>query len=212
MRTAAWALGAFVAGTLPSPYLIARLAGHSDLIGEMRRRESSGDAHFVLAQKASVALGAVAAVVDMLKGFLPALAARATGQRPSTLAWVGFAAVAGHSFAPFLRAFGGRGLSTAAGAALAVIPKAMVATGLIALAGMILRAGGLGTSIGFGLMAGFAGLFGYPGPLVWMAAGMFALIALRRLEGIGGDHREGIPVGKALVGRLLFDLPRGRHS
>jgi glycerol-3-phosphate acyltransferase PlsY len=212
MRTTLWALAAFVAGTIPSPYVLARLAGRRDVIAEMTRHPSTGDAHFLLAKKVSMKLGVIAAIIDMLKGFVPALLARLSDQNASTIAWVGVAALAGHMYAPFLRAYGGRGLTTTAGVALAVTPKAMVATGLISLAGIIFRAGGLGTSIGFALMAVFAGLFGYPAAFVWMAAAMFVLIAARRLEGIGADRRGGVSFGKAILGRVLFDLPDGRRS
>ncbi|MCA1833926.1 MAG: glycerol-3-phosphate acyltransferase [Actinomycetota bacterium] len=212
MRTFAWAAGAFIVGTLPSPYVIAKVARRNDVIAEMRRPDSAGDAHFLLGKQVSKAAGVVAIIADMLKGFFPALAARITDQPASTLAWVGVAAVAGHSFAPFLRAIGGRGLTTAAGVSLVIVPKAMIATGVIALVGTIARAGGLATGVGFALLAVFAAVFGYAAPLVWMAAGVFALIAIRRLEGVGDDRRGGVPVAKAVVGRVLWDLPNGRHS
>jgi hypothetical protein len=50
----------------------------------------------------------------------------------------------------------------------------------------------------------------YPAPLVWMAAVIFALIALRRLEGIDQDRGAGIAIPRAFVGRVFFDLPRGQ--
>jgi glycerol-3-phosphate acyltransferase PlsY len=127
----------------------------------------------------------------------------------TTVSLVGVAAVAGHAFAPFLRKTGGRGLTTAAGVSLVIIPWAMVAGGLIALGGTIAKRGGFGTSIGFGLLPVFAVAIGYPAGYVFMALGIVALIAIRRLEGIEEDRREGVSVGRAVVGRLLFDLPRG---
>ena len=42
-----------------------------------------------------------------------------------------------------------------------------------------------------------------------MAVGIVALIAIRRLEGLDEDRRDGVSIGRAVVGRLLFDLPRG---
>jgi hypothetical protein len=44
-----------------------------------------------------------------------------------------------------------------------------------------------------------------------MAAGIFAMIAVRRLEGIRDDRRGGVPVGRAIIDRVLFDLPGGRR-
>jgi glycerol-3-phosphate acyltransferase PlsY len=212
IRTAVWVVVVYWIGTIPSPWVIARLAGRTDLIAEMKRRESPGDAHFIVSKKMSGAAGVSAIVLDIMKGFGPALAARVTNQPANTLAWVGAAAVAGHCFAPFLRTVGGRGLTTAAGVSLVIIPKAMIVTGIIALAGTIAKAGGLGTSVGFGLLPVFALLFGYRAALVWMALVIVGLIALRRLEGVTEDHHAGVTMGRAVMARLLFDLPRGGRA
>jgi len=209
MKTVAWIAVAFAAGTIPSPYLIALLARRFDVIKEMRRQDSPGDAHFLVTRRISKTLGVTAMVLDVVKGFVPALIAVRVGESLTTVSLVGVAAVAGHSFAPFLRKSGGRGLTTAAGVSLAIIPWAMVGSGVIALGGTIAKKGGFGTSVGFGLLPIFALLIGYPASYVLMAVGVVALIAIRRLEGIEEDRREGVPVGRAVLGRLLFDLPRG---
>ena len=212
MPTIAWIVIAFASGTLPTPYLMALAAGRKDVIAEMRRQDSPGDAHFVVTRHMSKAAGITAIVLDIAKGFIPALLAVRIEDDPFVSAWVGVAAVAGHSFAPFLRRAGGRGLTTAAGVALVIIPRAMVATGIISLVGTVLHRGGFGTSIGFGLLPIFAILFDYEPGLVWGAAGIVGLIMIRRLEGIEEDRREGVGLGRALLGRLLFDLPRGGHD
>jgi glycerol-3-phosphate acyltransferase PlsY len=207
-----WAIAAYWIGTVPSPWVIARLAARRDVIADMRRGVSLGDAHFLVAKRLSGGLGVLSIVLDIVKGFVPALLARVTGQSDETVAFVAAAAVAGHCFAPFLRAVGGRGLTTAAGVSLVVVPKAMIVAGVIALAGTVAKVGGFGTSVGFGLLPVFAVAFGYATPLVWMTAAVLALIAVRRLEGIGEDRRDGVPLGRAVMGRLLFDLPGGRRS
>jgi hypothetical protein len=92
---------------------------------------------------------------------------------------------------------------------LAIIPWAMVGSGVIALGGTIAKKGGFGTSVGFGLLPIFAVISGYPSAYVYTAIGVVALIAIRRLEGLEEDRRAGVPVGRAVLGRLLFDLPRG---
>jgi hypothetical protein len=45
-----------------------------------------------------------------------------------------------------------------------------------------------------------------------MTAGIAGLIMIRRLEGLEEDRREGIPMPRAILGRLLFDLPRGKRD
>ncbi|MGZ4119368.1 MAG: glycerol-3-phosphate acyltransferase [Actinomycetota bacterium] len=212
MGTVAWVAVAFAAGTIPSPYLMAVLAGRQDVVKEMRRQDSPGDAHFLVTRRISKPLGVTAMALDVMKGFVPALVAVKAGEGVTTVSLVGVAGVAGHSFAPFLRRSGGRGLSTAAGVSLVIIPWAMVGSGVIALGGTIGKRGGFGTSVGFGLLPVFAVIFGYPFGFVMMAVGIVALIAIRRLEGIEEDRREGISIGRALLGRLLFDLPRGKRD
>jgi len=208
VNTFFWILIAFAAGTIPSPYLVALLARRNDVIREMRRQDSPGDAHFLVTRRISKPLGVTAMVLDVFKGFIPALIA-VQHESVTTVSLVGVAAVAGHSFAPFLRKTGGRGLTTAAGVSLVIIPWAMVGSGVIALGGTIAKRGGFGTSVGFGLLPIFALVIGYPGGFVLMAVGIVAMIAVRRLEGLEEDRREGVPIGRAVVGRLLFDLPRG---
>ncbi|MGH2830945.1 MAG: hypothetical protein ACRDJM_10730, partial [Actinomycetota bacterium] len=93
-----------------------------------------------------------------------------------------------------------------------IVPKAMIGSGVIALAGTLAKRGGLGTSVGFGLLPLFALAFRYSGAQVAMCGGLLALIAARRLEGLRADRAEGVPVARALLGRLLFDLPRGKRN
>src|ERR1043166_359560 len=71
-RTAVWVVVVYWIGTIPSPWVIARLAGRTDLIAEMKRRESPGDAHFIVSKKMSAAAGVSAIVLDIMKGFGPA--------------------------------------------------------------------------------------------------------------------------------------------
>ena len=213
MPTIVWVAIGYWVGTLPSPYLVARLAGRDDVIADMRRQDSPGDAHFLVARKMSGAVGGLAIVLDIFKGFIPALIARITsGEDPGTMAWVGIACVAGHCYPPYFRRSGGRGLTTAAGVSLVIVPKAMVGSGVIALAGTLGKLGGFGTSVGFALLPIFAIIFGYNNALVWMSGGIVGLIMIRRLEGIEEDRRDGVPIPRAVLGRLLFDLPRGKRD
>ncbi len=64
--------------------------------------------------------GVVVAVLDVLKGVLPAAGFGAVDHRAGLLA--GLAAVVGHISSPFLRGRGGKGVATAAGAVLGSHP------------------------------------------------------------------------------------------
>ena len=81
--------------------------------------------------------GVMVGVLDVLKGLLPAqltllLVDRVTGYV------VGLACVLGHMFSPFLRGRGGKGVATALGAVLALLP--WLALAMLVLFGVVLAA------------------------------------------------------------------------
>lgn len=65
--------------------------------------------------------GIVVGLLDVAKGFVPALLALWLTDRVTAYA-VGLAAVLGHMFSPFLRGHGGKGVATSLGAVLALLP------------------------------------------------------------------------------------------
>jgi glycerol-3-phosphate acyltransferase PlsY len=102
--------------------------------------------------------GRLVAILDLLKGALPALVARLAGLGDWDVVWVGVAAVVGHITSPFLGFRGGKGLSTAFGLMLVLAPLEMVIGSTIGLT--VLRlirfvpvAAGIAAILTFGLMA-----------------------------------------------------------
>jgi glycerol-3-phosphate acyltransferase PlsY len=204
----AWAVGAYLAGTFPSAYLIS-WANHAQAVLEAsNRRSGEGDAHVLIKAHLGGAWGALAAILDVVKGLMYALAGEHIGSLPeSWLAIVGVLIVVGHSFPFYARSMGGRGLSAAAGVLLALLPVAMVVAGVVIVIGYVLRTTGPASTLGFGLAPVVAWLTGQPGARVAMAAAIFGVILLRRAEGIHFDAAEG-GWPRALVRRLVFDADR----
>lgn len=66
--------------------------------------------------------GILVAVLDILKGFVPALAFALLTDDVAVAEVAGFAAVMGHVTSPFLRGHGGKGVATSVGAILAIQP------------------------------------------------------------------------------------------
>lgn len=134
-------LGSYLFGAIPCGYLLGRVRG-VDL-----RRHGSGNigatnAFRVLGKQ----LGMVVFFCDVVKGLVPALVGAHFGPGWGVLA--GLAAVAGHNWSVFLGFRGGRGVATATGVALALMPKAVIiafviwllvllSTGYISLASII---------------------------------------------------------------------------
>jgi glycerol-3-phosphate acyltransferase PlsY len=200
-----WTVGAYLAGTFPSSYIIIRAKGARAVLEASHRRSGEGDAHVLIKAHLGGAWGALAAILDVAKGMVYALAAVHLGRLPeSWLAIVGVLLVVGHSFPFYARALAGRGLAAAAGVLLALLPAAMVVAGVVIVIGYVLRITGPASTLGFGLAPVVAWLTGQPGPRVAMSAAIFGVILLRRAEGVQLAAADG-GWPRALTRRLLFD-------
>src|SRR6266498_5681349 len=96
-----WAAGGYLAGTLPSTWLVARGKRAKDLISASGRSAGETDAHILMTKHLGVGWTALAATLDVLKGFILVIAGRHWGRRDE--GWValcGVSVVVGHAF-PF---------------------------------------------------------------------------------------------------------------
>jgi glycerol-3-phosphate acyltransferase PlsY len=201
-----WVVGGYLAGTIPSALLVARAKRATAFEAAARRRAGEGDAHIVLWKQLGVAWMAVAATMDVLKGFLFALAARHWGHLPAAwLAAGSFAVVLGHTFPPYARQMAGRGLAAAAGVYLALLPVEMVVAGLLIVLGGAIRATSPFTTVGMASAPVVAAAQGQPRAFVAMAAAVFVLLMARRLEGLSEVIASGISPGRAVLYRCVFD-------
>ncbi len=129
---AAIVLGAFLAGSIPFGYLIARFFYRVDI-----RAHGSGN---IGAMNALRTVGTPAAIavllLDALKGLAPPLIVTLTLREPLWAAIAAAAAVLGHCFSPFLEWKGGKGVATSYGATFALAWPA----GIVAVAGWLLGA------------------------------------------------------------------------
>ena len=105
---------AYAAGALPWGYLLGRLFGNVDI----RKHGSGGtgatNALRLLGWRISLAVF----VLDVLKGFLPVVAARWLDLDDGWIAAIAVAAVVGHCWSPFIGFTGGKGMATGGGAAV----------------------------------------------------------------------------------------------
>lgn len=117
-------VGAYVLGSVPFSYLVARIAGGHDL-----RRVGTGTVSGSGVGEASGFWAmAVAGLLDIGKGALAAWPFAAS--RPWLAALMAGAAVAGHNWSVFLRGAGGRGISVAGGSCLVLGWEGTVVLGL----------------------------------------------------------------------------------
>src|SRR5437870_3882204 len=109
-----WAVGAYLAGTFPSAWLVAVAKRSGVLIASSSRKAGESDPHVLMLDHVGVVWSAVAAALDVLKAFLFVLAARHLGHLDEGgLALTGIAVVVGHTFPFYLRQMAGRGLAAA---------------------------------------------------------------------------------------------------
>lgn len=114
-------LAAYLIGSIPIGFLVARAAGATDI-----RRAGSGT---IGATNVLRTLGTGPAVLtlvgDIVKGYLAVRAARSIGPEVWATAAGTVAAIAGNCWPVFLRFHGGKGVATGLGAFLALIPWAV---------------------------------------------------------------------------------------
>jgi glycerol-3-phosphate acyltransferase PlsY len=205
-RGLAWAAGGYLAGTFPSTWLVARAKRSSALIAASKRSAGETDAHIMMTIHLGVGWTALAATLDVLKGFMWVIAARHWGHLDDVwLALAGVSVVVGHSFPFYAQQMAGRGLAAAAGVYLALLPWEMVVAGILIVIGGALRSTSLFTTIGMALVPMVAAFTGQPGEFVAMSAAVFAILMIRRLEGVGSVIRSGISPARAVLYRCVYD-------
>ena len=153
-------LCAYLLGSVPFAYLIAKAVRGIDI-----REVGSGN---VGATNVGRALGRkwgiLVFALDVLKGFLPTLAALllhgcriGESELPLGVALAGLAAIAGHNWPIFLRFKGGKGMATSCGVFLAVFPLGLlIALGAWAVVVAITRYISVGSMVAAATLLGCA--------------------------------------------------------
>lgn len=138
---------AFILGAVPFSFLIARARGL-----DIRTTGSGNIGATNLARAAGPALGALGLLLDAAKGAAAVLLARAVaaGEPGSGLpAVAGVLAILGHTFTPFLKFRGGKGVATGAGVFAVLAPGALLAS-----LAVFLVAAGLSRTVALGSVLG----------------------------------------------------------
>lgn len=121
----------FLCGSIPFGYWAGKLKGL-----DIRQHGSGNIGATNVIRVCGKAIGIPVFILDMLKGFLPVMWAKAAiasdpapGMDLTSAAAVltGFAAILGHTFTPWLGFKGGKGVATATGVLVGIAPAAMLA-------------------------------------------------------------------------------------
>ena len=184
--------GAYLLGSIPFSYLVARLGGV-----DVRTVGSGNVGATNVLRSVGKRAGAVAFALDFAKGALATwLAMKTVGGAafPSAAALV---AVLGHMHPVWLRFRGGKGVATGAGAFLPLAPAATLGGMLsFAVVAFATRYASLGSIVGAFMLGVLAFLFGALPPIPWAATAAAVLIAWKHRENIrrllaGTERRMG---------------------
>ena len=116
-KFAIWVVGAYLVGSVPFGYLIGRARGV-----DVRTVGSKNIGATNVYRTVGKAWGLLAFLCDFLKGLLPTLAALRWGGEANLPVCVGLACVVGHTLTVFMRFRGGKGVATAFGMMIALLP------------------------------------------------------------------------------------------
>ena len=175
--------GAYLLGSIPSAFLLARYLRGIDIreYGSGNVGASNVMAHLGL--RTGIALG----VFDTLfKGTMPVVVANLLGQSLLVQAAVAIASIAGHNWSAYLKLTGGRGISIGIGVLLGMGLWVELAAGLflIGLMGrVVMKDTGIWSLVSFLALPFTAILVGRPPEVVYMLGGMALMLVLKRLVG-----------------------------
>lgn len=147
--------------------------------------------------------GVATLLLDMAKGFIPVwVAAQGSGASLAPLL-TGLAAVAGHTFSPWVGFRGGKGVATSAGVFLALLPGPMVAALLVfAFVLAATRRVSVGSMTGAVVLPLAAWVGGAPLPRLVLAMILGAVVILRHIPNLRRLWRGEEP-------KLVFSSKKG---
>lgn len=210
---------AYVAGTVPTAYLIARLVKRVDIRNYGSGNVGGSNLFYHVGKCWVVVLG----VFDVLvKGSTPIWVGRYVLGLELSL-WLAAApllAVIGHNWSPYLKFQGGRGVSVVGGSLLALSPLLLAVFIAVAVAGWaVTRASGVWVLISLALLPLWAvllpqwGLTGNDQYVIsWYCVGLLILVVIKRLLSNWTPLYEGLPRRKVLFNRLFLDRDVDSHT
>jgi glycerol-3-phosphate acyltransferase PlsY len=168
----------FLSGSIPFGFLTGKITG-IDI-----RTKGSGNIGFTnVLRTLGIGWAIPVLLLDIAKGLLPTMFAREIGLTPTL---VGFGAITGHTFTPWLGFDGGKGVATTIGVAAFLCPRSLfIALGIYLLILLIFGYVSL-SSIVFALLFPVVTQLSYPEnlPLLLFAIGTGLIIVIRHIPNI----------------------------
>jgi len=176
-----WGVFAYLLGSVPCGLVLARITGAPD-----PRKVGSGNIGATnVMRSGGKALGIITLLLDILKGLIPTLLVAHLLENLYIVCLVGFLAFLGHLFPLYLKFRGGKGVATAIGVMLVLMPKALALSLLCFLAvAFVTRMVSAGSITAAALLPVWGGVWGYPRPVILLACVMAGFILFRHKANI----------------------------
>ena len=175
-------IASFLIGAIPWGYVAGKASRGIDL----RTVGSGGTGATNVLRTLGGRASALVALLDILKGLLPVIVARAAGFDAAWVATAAVATVAGHCWSPFIGFKGGKGVATGAGAAIALFPQIVLIVPVMGLVVWTTKYVSLGSLTAAALGALLAMTYAAAGMLDWASA-----VAILVISGIITIRHEG---------------------
>jgi len=199
-------LGAYLLGSLPVSYLVAKFCG-IDLRQCGTGQAGAGN----LWRMTSWRLGLPVGVFDFGKGLVMVWVAQLVGLDVAQQLAVGLAAIIGHNWSVFLRFSGGRGVGTTIGIILILplinemTPWATVAFfAFLVIGSIILRSSPVPVFFSVAALPVVSCFYEPPSVILGFLT-IFLIIAIKRLTAPRAVATVSVSQGRLLLNRLLFD-------
>ena len=213
MELAGLYLFSYLLGTVPTAYLVGKLAAGVDLRAYGSGNVGAANLFYHLGKRWAIPLGVFEVLV---KGACPVWIgqfALGLDRSPVLLVIAPLLAVAGHNWSPFLKFRGGRGIAVASGSLLALSPPLLAVFVAVALAGWaVTKSSGVWVLISLALLPLWTlmlppkvALFADPLVLSWYCIGLLGLVIVKRLLSNWTPLQQGLPRKKVLFNRLFRD-------
>ncbi len=200
-------LGAYLLGSVPVSYIVAKLSRGIDLRQYGTGQVGAGN----LWRLTSWRLALPVAIFDLIKGLLMVWVAQSVGLDVTQQLAVGLAAIIGHNWPVFLRFSGGRGIGTTIGVIIILpIINDMTLWGTVAfltiliIGTLIMRSSPVPVFVGVAVLP-LVSWFYEPLSVTLGFLAMFLIIVIKRLTAPRSGEAALVGKGQLLLNRLLFD-------
>jgi acyl phosphate:glycerol-3-phosphate acyltransferase len=199
-------LFAYLVGSVPTAYIIGRLARGIDL-----RQYGSGNVggSNLVCHVGKWSLVPLGLFEVLVKGAVPVLIGQhllGLERASPQLLIAPLLSIAGHNWPIFLKLQGGRGVAVLSGTLLALSPLLLAAFVMVFAAGWLAtRSSGVWVLLSLGLLPVWAIIIGEPSMISWYCTGVLALVVVKRLMSNWGPLPDEVPLKKVLFNRLFRD-------